>query len=218
MNDRSLSVYVKKWIVVFIINKLNFIYFTWFVYTFVNYKYNVLLKRDDMCLIPLSTLVTPSRFHKGKEIRIVLSKMAKKSNAKCCGNVAAMLWQRLDNVGERRCHNVRNRRRHNSHFLPCHNVVTTMLQRCCASWDESGLPCDLSLAETSFPGVISFRQNTQFPRNFGRFARKFGKTFSLKKTLSPRKLGEKAGILRCKRMETIIHFRKNMMAQPSFNY
>ena len=89
----------------YIVNKLNFIYFTWFVYTFVNYKYNVLLKRDDVCLIPLSTLVTPSRFHKGKEIRIVLSKMAKKSNAKCCGNVAAMLWQRLGNFGERHPHN-----------------------------------------------------------------------------------------------------------------
>ena len=134
MNERILSVYVKKWIIVFIVNKLNFIYFTWFVYTFVNYKYNVLLKRDDVCLIPLSTLVTPSRFHKGKEIRIVLSKMAKKSNAKCCGNVAAMLWQRLDNVGERRCHNVGNRHRYSSQFRSCHNVVTrsitTLWQRC----------------------------------------------------------------------------------------
>ena len=48
MNDLSLSVYVKKWIIVFIVNKLILIYFTWFVYiytiyTFVNYKYNVLL-------------------------------------------------------------------------------------------------------------------------------------------------------------------------------
>ena len=59
----------------FIVNKLNFIYFTWFVYTFVNYKYNVLLKRDDVCLIPLSTLVTVSRFDDGKEIKIVCSKM-----------------------------------------------------------------------------------------------------------------------------------------------
>ena len=59
----------------FIVNKLNFRYFTWFVYTFVNYKYNVLLKRD-VCLIPLSTLATLSRFDEGKEIRIVCSKMA----------------------------------------------------------------------------------------------------------------------------------------------
>ena len=111
----------------FIVNKLNFIYFTWFVYTFVNYKYNVLLKRDDVCLIPLSTLVTLSRFDEGKEIRIVCGKMAYKSNAKCCGKVAATLWQRLDSVGERRCHNVGNRRWPKSHFRPCHNVVTTSL-------------------------------------------------------------------------------------------
>ena len=50
--------------------------FTWFVYTFVNYKYNVLLKRNDVCLMPLSTFVTLSRFDEGKEIRIVRSKMA----------------------------------------------------------------------------------------------------------------------------------------------
>ena len=73
----------------FIVNKLNFIYFTWFVYTFVNYKYNVLLKRDDMCLIPLSTLVTLSRFDEGKEIKIVCSKML---------NVAATPQQRCGNV------------------------------------------------------------------------------------------------------------------------
>ena len=76
MNDYSLSVSVKKGIIVFIVNELNFIYFTWFVYTFVNYKYNVLLKRDDVCLMPFSTLVTLSRFDEGKEIRIVYSKMA----------------------------------------------------------------------------------------------------------------------------------------------
>ena len=48
--------------------------------------------------------------------------MAQKSNAKCCGDVAATLWQRLDNVGERHCHNAGNRRRYNSHFRPFHNV------------------------------------------------------------------------------------------------
>ena len=70
----------------FIVNKLNFIYFAWFEYTFVNSKSNVLLKGDDVCLILLSTLVTLSRFDKGKEIRIVSIKMAEKSNGKCCGN------------------------------------------------------------------------------------------------------------------------------------
>ena len=76
MNDRSLSGYVKKWIIVFIVNKLNFIYFTWFIYTFVNYRYNVLLKRDDVCLILLSILVTLSRFDEAKEIRIACSELA----------------------------------------------------------------------------------------------------------------------------------------------
>ena len=76
MNDRSLSGYVKKWIIVFIVNKLNFIYFTWFIYTFVNYRYNVLLKRDDVCLILLSILVTLSRFDEAKEITIACSELA----------------------------------------------------------------------------------------------------------------------------------------------
>ena len=46
------------------------------MYTFANCKYNVLLKRDDVCLIPLSTLVTLSLFDERKKIRIVCSKMA----------------------------------------------------------------------------------------------------------------------------------------------
>ena len=54
----------------FIVNKLNLIYFTWFVYTFVNYRHNVLLKRDDVCLMSLSIFATLSRFDEGKEIRI----------------------------------------------------------------------------------------------------------------------------------------------------
>ena len=49
----------------FIVNKLNLIYFTWFVYAFVN----------DVCLMPLSTFITLSHFDEGKEIRIVRSKM-----------------------------------------------------------------------------------------------------------------------------------------------
>ena len=75
MNDRSLSAYVKKWIIVFIVNKLSLIYFNWFAYSFVTYKYNFLLKRDDVCLIPLSTFVTLSRFDEGKEVKLVRSKM-----------------------------------------------------------------------------------------------------------------------------------------------
>ena len=36
---------------------------------------------DDVCLMPLSTFVILSHFDEGKEIKIVRSKMAKKSNA-----------------------------------------------------------------------------------------------------------------------------------------
>ena len=75
MNDRSLSVYVKKWVIVFIVNELSLIYFNWFVYSFFTYKYNFLLKRDDVCLISLSTFVTLSRFDEGKEVILVRSKM-----------------------------------------------------------------------------------------------------------------------------------------------
>ena len=80
MNDLSLSVYVKRWIIVFIINKLILID-------------NVLLKRDDMCLMPLSNFVTISRFDEGKQIRIVLE-------IQClilwqrCNNVVSTSWQR----------------------------------------------------------------------------------------------------------------------------
>ena len=62
-----------------IVNKLILIYFAWFVHNFVNYKYKILLKRDDVCLMPLSTIVTLSTFDDGKE---------------CCGDVVATLWQR----------------------------------------------------------------------------------------------------------------------------
>ena len=68
MIDLSLSVYVKKCIIVFIVNKLILIYFIYFVYNFViyfciyicyiYYKYNYLLKRNDVFLVPLSTFVT----------------------------------------------------------------------------------------------------------------------------------------------------------------
>ena len=46
------------------------------VYTFANYEYNFLLKRDDVCLMPLNTFITLSRFNDGGEIGIVGNKMA----------------------------------------------------------------------------------------------------------------------------------------------
>ena len=54
----------KKQKIVLIVNKLILIYFTW-LYTFVNYKYHVLLKRNNVCLMPLSTFVTLSHFDEG---------------------------------------------------------------------------------------------------------------------------------------------------------
>ena len=124
---RSLSFYVKKWIIVFIVNKLNFIYFIWFVYTFVNYKYNVLLKRDDVCLIPLSTLVTVLRFDDGREIKIVCSKMLDvlATLQQRCGNVlitsetdvcTSLIFDRVTTLWQRQ------QRR-------CGNIVTTLLSQ-----------------------------------------------------------------------------------------
>ena len=72
----------------------KYTYFTWFVYTFVNYKYNVLLNRDDVYLMPLTTLVTLSRFDEGKEIRIAVVKWPRNPML----NVVATLQQRCGNV------------------------------------------------------------------------------------------------------------------------
>ena len=79
---------------------------------------------------------------------------------------------------------------------------------------ENRLPYNIFLVETQpHPWEFyHFRQNTQLPRSSEQFTQKSAETFSLRKILSPNKLDEKAGILRCERMETIIHFRKNMMA------
>ena len=81
----------------FIVNKLIIIYFTWFVYTFVNYKYNVLLKRDDVLLMPLSTFVTLSRFNDGKEKSVI------KWPSNPVLNVLATSWQhRTATLSQRR--------------------------------------------------------------------------------------------------------------------
>ena len=56
MDGLSLTVYVKKWIIVFIVSKLVLIYFIWFVHNVSNCKYNV-LKRNNFRLMPLSTFV-----------------------------------------------------------------------------------------------------------------------------------------------------------------
>ena len=80
---------------------------------------------------------------------------------------------------------------------------------------ENGLPSDFFFCRdsTSFLGLYQFRQNTQFS---GGLPENLWKLSIYEKCFSTKKLDEKAGILRCERMETIIHFRKNLMAQPSF--
>ena len=47
---------------------------------------------------------------------------------------------------------------------------------------------------------------------------KICENFQFTKIFITQELDEKAGILHCERMETIIYFRKNMMAQPSIYY
>ena len=63
MNDLSLYVYVKKWIIAATVNNLILVYFTWFVYNFVSHKYNVLLKRNDVCLMPFNIFVCVFHVH-----------------------------------------------------------------------------------------------------------------------------------------------------------
>ena len=89
MNDFSLYVYVKKWIIVIIVNKLILIYFTRFVHNFVNHKYNVLLKRNDVCLMTLNTFVCVCVFHVHSPWRLHLSGTVGMS-----GNRSTKLWWR----------------------------------------------------------------------------------------------------------------------------
>ena len=62
-------------------------------------------------------------------------------------------------------------------------------------------------------GYIILDRTRSFHRILGNSPENMWK---LSKVLLPRKLDEKAGILRRERMETVIHFRKDMMTQPSF--
>ena len=105
---------------VFTVNKLILIYFTWFVYTFVNCKYNVLLKRDNVFLMPLSTFVTLTRFDYRKEKKWPINPMH---------NVLVTLQQHCCNIGQQRCHNIGNWRWYHSHFRPCHNVASAWMDQ-----------------------------------------------------------------------------------------
>ena len=79
-----------------------------------------LLKRDDVCLMPLSSFVTLSRFDDWKEMLWPR-----------CSNVVATSWQRRTSAQlsfstvPQSCDNVN------------HDVVTTLSQRRCASWEEN---------------------------------------------------------------------------------
>ena len=89
MNELSLYVYLKKWIIVAIVNKLTLVYFIRFVHNLVNHKYNVLLKKNDVCSIPIKIFVCV--FHVHSPWRLNLSGTVGMS-----GNRSKMLcWSRF---------------------------------------------------------------------------------------------------------------------------
>ena len=65
-------------------------------------------------------------------------------------------------------------------------------------------------------GYINLDRTHSFHGILGDLPENLWKLSIYEKCFSTMKLDEKAGILRCERMETIIHFRNNMTAQPSF--
>ena len=65
-------------------------------------------------------------------------------------NIAATLWQRLGNVREQRCHNVRNWRRYNSHFRPSDNVVTTSTTTSWQLFQNVAVPAGLEMVFLPF--------------------------------------------------------------------
>ena len=67
-------------------------------------------------------------------------------------------------------------------------------------------------------GYIILDRTHSFHGISDKFFRKPVETFSLQEILSTRKFDKKASILCCECMETTIHFKKNMLAQPSFYY
>ena len=66
----SLYVYVKKWIIVVIVNKLILVYFTWLIQNFVNHNRNVLLKRNNVWLMPLNIFVYVFHVHSPKRLHL----------------------------------------------------------------------------------------------------------------------------------------------------
>ena len=94
MNDLSLYVYVKKWIIVVIVNKLILIYFTWLVNNFVNHKYNVLLKRNDVRLMPFNTFMCVRFTSIHREDFICLEELeCQGTDQRCCTEDVSFLCQ-----------------------------------------------------------------------------------------------------------------------------
>ena len=87
MNDLSLYVYVKKWIIVVIVNKLILVYFTWLIQNFVNHNRNVLLKRNDVWLMPLNIFVYVFHVHSPKDFICLVKLEHQKTYQRCCSEV-----------------------------------------------------------------------------------------------------------------------------------
>ena len=77
----------------FIVNKLVLIYFTWFVHNFFNYKYNVLLKSNDVCLkCHLALCVCFTSIH--REGFICLEQFEyQETDQRCCAEDVSFLFQ-----------------------------------------------------------------------------------------------------------------------------
>ena len=94
MIDLNLYVYVKKLIIVVIVNKLILTYSTWLVHNFLKHKYNALLKRKDVCLMPLNTFVCVCVcvFHIHSPWTFHLSGTVGMSGNSCCAEDVCFLW------------------------------------------------------------------------------------------------------------------------------
>ena len=84
----------EKWIIVAIVNKLISIYFTWFVHNFVNHKYNVLLKRNNVCLMRLNTFVCVCFTSIHREDLVYLKQLkCQGTDQRCCAGDVSFLCQ-----------------------------------------------------------------------------------------------------------------------------
>ena len=78
--------------------------------------------KERRCVFNTTYHLSLSRFNEEKEIRIVCSKMAQKSNAKCCGNVLITSESEVVTTSETDVGTTHFRPCHN-HFRSCHNVA-----------------------------------------------------------------------------------------------